>query len=117
MCGLAFVFSPDLDSRDPPEVVTGILTGAVDQQIFFFIDQVFPVKLSYLEVGSKLNGVGRAGLFAIATKNATREVNAEKLWITSTVFILSRLKCDAIDRTRDRTQVASYTSFAAVRIA
>jgi hypothetical protein len=117
MCRLALVLAADLDSRDSPEVVAGILALAVDQQILFFINQVLPLKLPHLEIGCELNSVSRAGLFAITTEDATREVDAEKLRVAPAVLILGRLKRDAIDGTCHRTKVTGHAPLASVRVA
>lgn len=70
MCGFALVLAADLGSCDPPEVVTRILAGAVDQQIFFLVNKIPAVELSYFEIGRQLDGVSGAGLFAITTEDA-----------------------------------------------
>jgi hypothetical protein len=117
MCRLAFVFPPDFDSCDPPEVVAGILAGTVYQQILFLINQVLAVEFPHLEIRSELNGVSRTGLLAKTAINATREVNAEKLRITAAAFIFGGLKRDAIDRTGYRTEVAGYAALASIGVA
>src|SRR5262245_65692427 len=96
---LPLILTPDLDSCHAPEVVTGVLAGAVDQQIFFFIHKVFPVKFPHLEIGRKLDRVGRAGLFAETTENAAGEVDAKELRITPTMLVFGCLERYAIDRT------------------
>src|SRR6266542_3991286 len=113
---LPLILTPDLDSSHAPEVVTGILAGPVDQQVFLFIHEVFPVKFPHLEIGRKLDRVGRAGLFAETTEDATGEVDAEELRITPAGLVFGCLERDAIDRTCNRTEVARHTAFASVGI-
>src|SRR5262249_56173600 len=79
---LPLILTPDLDSSHAPEVVTGVLAGAVDQQIFLFIHEVFPVEFPHLEIGRKLDRVGRAGFFAETTENTPAEVDAKDPRIT-----------------------------------
>src|SRR5262245_64796435 len=102
---LPLILTPDLDSRDPPEIITGILAGAVDQQIFLFIHKVFPVKFPHLEIGRKLDRVSRAGLFAETTENTAGEVDAKELRITPTVLVFGCLWEDASDMTCTSKQV------------
>jgi len=117
MCRLTFVFPANLDSSDPPEVVTGMLSWAVDQQIFLLIHQILTAKLSDLEIGCQLDSVSGAGLLAITAENATREVNAEEFGITPVILILGCLKGDATDGASDRTEIAGYAAFSSIGIA
>src|SRR5208283_2361038 len=110
MCRLALILSADLDSSYAPEVIARILPRPIDQQILFFVNQVLPVKLSHLKVRRQLDGIGRAGLFAIAAKDAAREVDAEEIRIPSPVFVLGRLQRDTADRTGDGAEIARYTA-------
>src|SRR5262245_10571886 len=116
MVRLPLVFPADLDSGDAPEIVAGVLAGAVDQQILFFIDEVFAVKLAQLELADKLNRIRRAGLFAQPAGDAAVEVEAEKLGIPAAGLVFGGLERDAIDRTGDGAEVACHTARAAVGI-
>src|SRR5713226_5489284 len=113
--GLTFIFSFNRQARDPVEVVAGILPGAVDQQVFFLVDQVLAVIFTHLKVRRQLDCVGRAGLLAVATENAAREVDPEELRIAPAMFVLCRLQRDAGDRTGNRAEVAAYTALAPIR--
>src|SRR5271157_4198839 len=114
---LALVLSADRDSGCAPEVIARILARPVDQQVVLFVNQVLPVKLAHLKVRRQLDGVRRASLFAVATKDAAREVDTEELRIPPPVFVLGRLQRDTADRTGNCAQIARHTALPAVRIA
>src|SRR5258705_366028 len=113
----ALILPADLNSCHSPVVVPGMFPGAIDQQILLFIYQVVSMKLSHLEIRSKLDSVGGAGLFAQTAEDATREIDSEEFRKTPPRFILSRLQRDAGDRTRDRTEIASHAALASIGIA
>jgi hypothetical protein len=64
-----------------------------------------------------LDGVSRAGLFAITAEDATREVDAEEVGITPPAFVFGRLERDTINRTGDCTEVARDAALASIGIA
>jgi hypothetical protein len=113
---IALILAADLNARYSPVVVPRMLAGSIDQQVFLFIDQVLTVKLAHLEIRGKLDGVGRAGLFAQAAKDTTREIDAKELWKTPPVFILSCLERNTIDGTNDRTEIARHAALTSIGI-
>jgi hypothetical protein len=115
--GFAFVFAVDRESSHPVKVIVGILAGTVDQQILLFVDQVLPLVLAHLEIGSELDGIGGTRLLTKSTKDTPRKVDAKKSGIAPTIFILCRLKSDTIHGTCDRTKIAGHASLLAVGIA
>src|SRR5215469_69068 len=117
MLCLALILAADLNAGYTPVVVTRILARAVDQQIFLFIDQVAPVKLPQFEIRRKLNGVGRAGLFAPTAEDAAREIDAKELRKTPARFVLRGLQRDASNRARDCTELAGHAALASIGIA
>src|SRR5208283_1195989 len=117
MCSLALVLSTDLYSGYAPEVVSGMLSWPVDQQVVLFVNQILAVKFAHLEIRRQLDGIRRAGFLAIAAKDATREIDTEELRIPAPFLVLRRLQRDAIDRADNRAQVARHTALSAVRIA
>src|SRR5215471_3670936 len=96
---LPFVFAADGDTGDLPEVVVGILSGAVDHQIRLLVDEILSLVLTHLRIRSQLNGVSRTSLFAVTAKDAPRKVDTEELRISSSMLIFRRLKRDTGDRT------------------
>ena len=98
-------------------VVTGILAGPVDQQVFLLVNQILTIVFAHFKIGRELDRVGRTRFFAVAAKDASGEIDAEEFGITAPVFIFRRLQRDAIHRASDAHRVAGNASLAAIRIA
>src|SRR5215472_11396011 len=117
MLRLALSLAPDLNSGDAPEVISRIFARAVYEQVLFFIDQVWAMVLAHLEIWCELDRIRRAGFFAEAAKNAARKIDAEKLGVAPSGFILRGLEGDAIHGAGHRAEVAGNAALTPVGIA
>jgi hypothetical protein len=117
MFSLALVLSPDCDACNTPEVVIGILSRSVDQQIFLLVNEILPFILAHLKIRRELDGVGRARLLAVAAEDTARKVDAKEVGVATPMLILGSLERDAINRARNGTEIARDTALAAIRIA
>ena len=86
--GLAFVFSADGQARDAVEIVTVIFPLPADEKVLFFVYKVPAVVFAHFKIRGKLNGIGRARLFAETAKNTARKIDPEELGVPPAVFIL-----------------------------
>src|SRR5271154_6519333 len=77
MLRFALLLAGNGKARDAIKIIARIFAGAVDQQVFFLIDEVRPLEFAHLEIRGELDGTGRAGFLAKAAENAAREVDAE----------------------------------------
>ena len=68
------------------KIISMIFSFTADEQVFLFINHILPVVIRHFKVGNQLDGVSWAGLLAQSAVNASREINAEKLRITSSVL-------------------------------
>src|SRR5690606_4490569 len=116
MTSLALVLAADLLAGDAIEVVVVVRSGTAEQQILLFPHHILAHVFSQLEIRSQLDGMGRAGLLAETTHDATREVDAEIVRIPAPLLVFGLLQRDAVHRTRNSTQVAGYAALLAVRV-
>jgi hypothetical protein len=114
----SFILVSSLHTGHPIKVVIGILTGPADEEILLLVDKVPTCVFALLKVGNELDGVGRTGLLTHSTIDAPRKVDPEKFRIAAfmSLWIVRGLKCDTIDGTSRRAQVARDTAFLSVGI-
>src|SRR5262249_51682022 len=116
MLRLALVLAADLDARDAPEVVVGVLARSIDQQVFLLVDEVLPMKVAHLEIRRELDRIRRAGFLAKPAKDAAGEIDPEEFRIAAAGLVFGRLERDAVHRAGDRAEVAGHTAFAPIGI-
>jgi hypothetical protein len=87
-----------------------------DQQVFFLVYEVLPLIFAHLEIGGELYGVGRTCFFAVAAKDAAREVDAEKLEIPPAVLVLGRLERNTVHGAGHSAEIAGDAALLAVRV-
>src|SRR5215467_7338671 len=116
MRSLTLVLSANLDSSDVPEVITRILAWTIDEEVILFIHQVLTMELGHLKIGRQLDRIRGTSFLTEPTEDATREVDAEELWVAPPVLIFSGLQGNTADRAGDGAQVACHASLAAVWI-
>src|SRR6185437_6131887 len=114
---LALVFAFNLNSRNTPEVITGVLARSTDQQIFFFVDQILAVVLRHLEIRRELNGIGRASIFAKPAEDAAGEIDAEEFRVSAPAIILRRLQRDAVHWADSGAEITGHAALSSIRIA
>ena len=116
MLRLTLGFTIDRHAGNTIEVVVGVFAWARNQQVFLFIHQVLAFEFSQLKVRRQLNRRGWASLFAHATENAAREVNAEELGVPAAILVLGLLQRDAAHRAGHGAEVAGDATLLAIRI-
>ena len=114
---LALVLVLDRESGNAVKIIVRILSWSADKQVLFFVNQIFPLVLTHLEIGRELDGIGRACFFTISAEDAPGKIDAEELGITSSVLVLRSLKRDAVNGTRHGAEIARNTALLAVRVA
>src|SRR3546814_24749 len=110
---LSFAFSLAADGQSGYFIiiVAVVFSFTVDEQVFFFVNQILTIVFGHFIIGNELNGIGRTGFFAKTAVNAAGEIDSEKFRIAPAVFVFSGLQGNAIDRTGGGTEVTSYTAF------
>src|SRR5690606_14819672 len=98
------------------DAVVRILAGTAHQEVLLLVHHVAPDVLAHLEIRRKLDRVGRAGFLAEAAVDAAREVDAKPRRVPATGLVLRLLERDAVDRARDRAEIARDAALLAVRV-
>src|SRR5690606_4086085 len=114
--GLALVLAADRAPGDAIEAVARILARAADQEMLLLVDHVAAVVLAHLEIRRELDRVRGASLLAEPAVDAAREVDAEPFGIPAARLVLGLLQRDAVDRARDRAEIARDATLVAVRV-
>jgi hypothetical protein len=120
-CSLVFGLSLGLtaycNSRYAPEIVIGIFSRSVHQQVSLLVHEILPIVFTHFEIRGELNGVGRTRFLTETAEDTSREIDSEKIRKASPVLILSGLQRDAIYRADNCTKIASNAALTAIRIA
>lgn len=100
----------------PVKVVLTVLAAAIDQEVFFLVNEIEDLVFAEFEVGSQLNCQSRTRLLTEASVNTPREVDPEPQRISSSVFAFGTFHGNAVRWAHGFAQIAGYTSFLALRI-
>src|SRR5690606_26598171 len=98
-----FRFNPYSNPSLSIVVITMVFSLAIYQKVFLFIDQILAVVFSHFKIGYQLYSISRTGIFAKPAKDASREINAEKLRISAFIYIFRCLKGNTGHRARRTT--------------
>src|SRR3546814_9838781 len=86
---LSFAFSLAADGQSGYFIiiVAVVFSFTVDEQVFFFVNQILTIVFGHFIIGNELNGIGRTGFFAKTAVNAAGEIDSEKFRIAPAVFV------------------------------
>ncbi len=101
----------------PVKIVFGILSAAVDQQVFLLVYQIHDVPFADLVIRSHLDRHGRTSLCTESAEDAAGKINAEPGCIAPAVLPLGSLHGDAVHRAGGGAQIAGNAALSPVRIA
>jgi hypothetical protein len=93
------------------EIVSMIFAFAAYQQMLLFINHILPVVIRHFKIRNELDGIGWTSLLTQSAINASREINPEKLRISTPVLAFRGLEGNTVDRANGSTEVAGNTPF------
>ncbi len=97
-------------------VILVVFAAMIDQEIFFFINQLQNFASAGLKLRSQLNGKSRTRLLTKSSVDTPGKIDSKPSGVTAPVFSFRRLHGNATHGTSSRAEVTGDTPFPAIGV-